>query len=191
MPYSPEHKAKTRIAILNSARRLFSTRGFEAVTVNEVMDNCSLTRGGFYAHFESKADLYKEALKFSAENSELAKPKPEDISSKEWLDKLLDTYLSIEHVNGENPCPLAFLATDIASRDPATKETYTDTYKYMNKTILEYAGSDTYCNQDTIVSLTSMIIGAVAIARTIDDQKLVKNILDSCRQQARVMLYDI
>lgn len=191
MPYSREHKEKTRNDILNSARKLFSTKGFNAVTVNEVMDDCSLTRGGFYAHFDSKADLYREALKFSATNSELAKAKPEETSSKEWLSKLLDTYLSIEHVNGEKPCPLAFLATDIASRDHATKETYTDTYKNMNKIILDYAGTDSLCNKDNVISLTSMIIGAVAIARTIDDQSLVKNILTSCRQQARLILGEI
>ena len=188
MPYSREHKAKTRKAILNSARKLFSTKGFNAVTVNEVMDDCALTRGGFYAHFHSKAELYREALTFSAKNSELAKLKPESISSKTWLGKLLDAYLSIDHVNGKNPCPLAFLSTDIASRDDATKETYTITYKNMNAILLEYAGTDSLCSKDTLFALTSMLIGAVAIARTLDDPHLVQAILISCRQQAGLML---
>jgi len=117
MPYSQEHKERTRKSILNSARELFSRNGFDAVTVNEVMEDCSLTRGAFYAHFNSKSDLYSEALKYSATNSELAKKKPKNTSSKEWLSQLLDGYLSVKHVRGEEPCPLAFLATDIVSRD--------------------------------------------------------------------------
>jgi TetR/AcrR family transcriptional repressor of nem operon len=33
-----------------------------------------------------------------------------------------------------------------------------------------------------------MIIGAVAVSRTIEDKRLVKKILNSCRQQARLIL---
>lgn len=188
MPYSQEHKEKTRSDILNSARKLFSTRGFDAVTVNQVMADCSLTRGAFYAHFKSKADLYNKALKHSATNSELSKKKPQDISSKEWLSKLLDGYLSVEHVKGEKPCPLAFLATDIVSRDQEAKKVYAKAYEKMNKIIMSYAGTDASCNKEDILSLTAMIIGAVAIARTIDDQSAVKNLLSSCRRQTRLML---
>lgn len=188
MPYSQEHKARTRNNILNSARELFATKGFDSVTVNEVMENCALTRGAFYAHFNSKSDLYREALKYSATNSELAKKKPESASSKEWLSQLLDGYLSVEHVKGEKPCPLAFMATDIVSRDKATKKAYAETYKNMNKIIMDYAGSEAQCDEESIVSLTSMVIGAVAISRTIDDQDFVENILRSCRKQVRLML---
>lgn len=188
MPYSKEHKQKTRKDILKSAQELFSTKGFSSVSVNDVMQNCSLTRGAFYAHFKSKSDLYNEALRFSATNSELAKTKPKEISCKEWLSHLLTAYLSIEHVKGEKPCPLAFLATDIVSRDKTTKKAYANTYKNMNKIIMDYAGAETPCNKEDILSLTSMIIGAVAVSRTIEDDKLVKNILTSCRQQARLIL---
>ncbi|WP_049723905.1 TetR/AcrR family transcriptional regulator [Gilvimarinus polysaccharolyticus] len=188
MPYSKKHKERTRKSILESAQSLFSSKGFSAVTVNEVMQDCSLTRGAFYAHFKSKSELYSEALKFSATNSELAKMKPKETSSKEWLSQLLNGYLSIEHVNGEKPCPLAFLATDIVSQDKTAKKAYAHTYKNMNKIIIEYAGADAPRNKDDILSLTSMIIGAVAVSRTIEDKSLVKKILASCRQQVRSML---
>jgi AcrR family transcriptional regulator len=188
MPYSREHKAKTRRNILGSARRLFSEKGYDAVTVDEVMEYCSLTRGAFYAHFKSKAELYREALKYSAANSELIKEKPEDLSAKEWLDKLLDGYLSVEHVRGEEPCPLAFLATDIVSRDKAAKKAYAEAYKRMNEIIMGYADAETDCDEGDIVSLTSMIIGAVAISRTIEDRDAVENILASCKRQARLIL---
>lgn len=188
MPYSKTHKAKTREDILKSARSLFSTKGFNAVTVNDVMSDCSLTRGAFYGHFSSKSELYSEALKFSATHSELAKIKPEGLSPKKWLSQLLDGYLSTGHVNGDNPCPMAFLATDIVSRDKTTKRAYAHSFKSMNKIIMKYAGPDVPCNENDVLSLTSMIIGAVAVSRTIEDQHLVKNILDSCRQQARIIL---
>jgi len=188
MPYSKAHKENTRLNILESAQSLFAEKGFDAVTVDVVMSNCSLTRGAFYAHFKSKSDLYSEALKFSATHSELGKTKPEAMSSKKWLGELLNAYLSLEHVNGERPCPLAFLATDIISRDKITRKIYANTYIKMNKIILKYAGDDSPCNEDNIFSITSMIIGAVAISRTLEDNNLIKNILYSCRQQVRLML---
>lgn len=191
MPYSQAHKEESRVKILESARALFSLRGFDAVTVNEVMNNCSLTRGAFYAHFKSKADLYKAAIKYAAMNSELAKTKPSGKSSTAWLGELLDKYLSIEHVNGEQPCPLAFLSADIASRDSMTKAIYTDAYRNMNRMITSYLGIEPGHANDAVFSLTSMIIGAVAIARTVDDEKIVESILSSCRVRAKAIVAEL
>lgn len=188
IPYSKKHKEHTRQSILQSAYSLFSTKGFRAVTVNKVMENCSLTRGAFYAHFDSKSDLYNESLIFAATHSELSKEKPVHISSKKWLGQLLDEYLSIEHVNGERPCPLAFLATDIDTRNQTAKNAYSRTYKNMNKVIMAYAGKGSGCTKDDVLSLTSMIIGAVAVSRTIEEVSLINDILSSCRQKARQIL---
>ncbi len=57
MPYSPDHKPKTRQKIIRSAAKLFKTVGYENVTIDQVMANAGLTRGGFYAHFKNKEDL--------------------------------------------------------------------------------------------------------------------------------------
>ncbi|NVK54944.1 MAG: TetR family transcriptional regulator [Alteromonadaceae bacterium] len=188
MPYSKEHKQQTRQLILSQAYRLFSSKGFSSVTIDEVMQACSLTRGAFYAHFESKSQLYKEALTFSAFNTALAERKPEDIPAKAWLSHLLDQYLSVAHVSGERPCPLAFLATDVVSRDSGAKAAYTYTYQNMNKVIWHYAQNEVSCTEQDILGLTSMIVGAVAVARNIEDRRLVERILTSCRQQARLIL---
>lgn len=110
------------------------------------------------------------------------------MSSKQWLSQLLNVYLSIEHVNGKVPCPLAFLATDIVARNKVAQQTYSNTYQHMNRVLMNYAGTDTPCNKTQMLSLTSMIIGAVAISRTMDDEELIHSILSACRQQARVML---
>ncbi len=53
MPYSSEHKQKTRAKIVESARILFNRHGFQDVTIDMVMENAGLTRGGYYNHFKS------------------------------------------------------------------------------------------------------------------------------------------
>lgn len=77
------------------------------------------------------------------------------------------------------------------SLDKAAKDAYAEAYKKMNEIIMDYAGVDATCKEENIISLTSMIIGAVAISRTIDDRRSVENILRSCRQQTRLILGEI
>ncbi len=188
MPYTKEHKDKTRKKILQSAFQLFTAKGFDGVTVNELMENCGLTRGAFYAHFSGKSALYNESLKFAASSSKLSELKPNNISDKAWLGQLLDGYLSLEHVNGIRPCPLAFLATDIVTQDQEAKETYTRVYEGMNKAIMAYAKTFHSCQQGETLSVTAMIIGAVAISRTLENQATVVKLLTSCRFEAGKIL---
>jgi AcrR family transcriptional regulator len=62
MPYPSGHRDKVRKKIIQSARKLFNRSGFEKVSVNQIMAETGLTRGGFYSYFESKSDLYAEVL---------------------------------------------------------------------------------------------------------------------------------
>ena len=52
MPYSTEHKQQTRQKIVEAARILFNRHGFNAVTIDMIMESTDLTRGGFYNHFK-------------------------------------------------------------------------------------------------------------------------------------------
>ena len=190
MPYTKAHKHKTRERILDNSFRIFAKKGFEGVTIDDLMSNCGLTRGAFYAHFASKAELYREALKFRASSTKLASLKPEGISNKQWLSLLLNTYLSLEHVKGERSlsCPLAFLATDINMQDEAIKTAYADVYYGMNTAITEYASSYCDCDEQDVLSVTAMMIGAVAIARTLQNQDSIESLLAACRREAGVKL---
>ena len=54
MRYPAEQTAAKHERIVKEASRLFRERGFEDVTVGEVMKAAGLTHGAFYAHFGSK-----------------------------------------------------------------------------------------------------------------------------------------
>ena len=62
MSYPPGHRHLTKQKIVRSARRLFNRRGFDTVSIDDVMADAGLTRGSFYSYFESKGDLYAEAV---------------------------------------------------------------------------------------------------------------------------------
>jgi TetR/AcrR family transcriptional repressor of nem operon len=62
MSYPAEHRRLTKQKIVRSARRLFNRLGFETVSIDDVMADAGLARGSFYSCFESKGDLYAEAV---------------------------------------------------------------------------------------------------------------------------------
>lgn len=111
MPYTDEHKQRSRQKILISTLALFTRKGFDNVTINEIMANADLTRGAFYAHFKSKSELYSEVVLLTAVNNAGTEQNNLKESNGAVLKALVLGYLSQSHVNqGRRACPLAFMA---------------------------------------------------------------------------------
>ena len=62
MPYPPDHREQTRKQIVRAARKLFNRFGLNGVSIDDIMAEAGLTRGGFYSYFQSKGELYSEAV---------------------------------------------------------------------------------------------------------------------------------
>ncbi|WP_241524084.1 TetR/AcrR family transcriptional regulator [Oceaniglobus indicus] len=57
-----------RAHILNAAQALFFERGWEDVTISDVLDAAGISKGGFYHHFAAKEDLLDAIVqRFTAE----------------------------------------------------------------------------------------------------------------------------
>src|SRR5882762_8221236 len=61
MRLTQEGSERNRKQILDVAGKLFRERGFDAVSVDDLMKAAGFTHGGFYNHFASKAELVAEA----------------------------------------------------------------------------------------------------------------------------------
>ena len=72
MTWNKTHKKNTKERVLQSAAQLFTQEGYEKISINQVMEHAQLTRGAFYAHFDSKSDLYAQAIKTAANNAHQA-----------------------------------------------------------------------------------------------------------------------
>lgn len=186
MPYSSEHKQNSREQILYAAMSLFSRKGFANVSIDEVMAEAGMTRGAFYAHFESKSTLYAEAVTFAAMNSDVLTQRNVDDTELSWFTRVVDAYLDITHVDLDvSPCPLAFLATDVASGDPVVRKAYTDVYKGLVKLFDKHHPPQlTNSDPDLNLAITALMIGGVAVGRALNDKTLVKKLLRSCRTVA-------
>ena len=189
MPLTKEHKQKSREKILISALALFSKRGFDRVSINDVMQHAGLTRGAFYAHFESKEDLYAQAISNWPEQSGIVKEYFKGLRGKEFVAKAINGYLSRNHLNQAIPCPLASLVTDVANNNEKIREVYTDVYNklvtVMNK---ESTLSESKKNDDMMMAVTAMMVGGVAVGRALVDPDLTDRLLESCRSVAHLLV---
>jgi len=186
MPYSAEHKQNSREQILRGAMTLFSRKGFANVSIDEVMAEAGMTRGAFYAHFKSKSVLYAEAVMFAALNSQIVTQLNADDTELSWFARVVDGYLDISHVDETvSPCPLAFLATDVASSDPEVRRAYTEVYKGLVKLFDQHRPPRLKkSDPDLNLAITALMIGGVAVSRALHDKTLVKKLLSSCRSVA-------
>lgn len=185
MPHPADRAARTRERILASAYRLFITQGYDNTSIDDIMQDCALTRGGFYAHFDSKGQLYAEAILHAAQQSRLAGGKPEGVSARSWLRQLLASYLDRDRcARNDWPCPLAFLATDVTRREPEIRNAYTRAFASMNAHILELARTCSDCDEGTVLAVAAMLVGAVAVARTLEDQGLRERMLEASERMA-------
>ena len=63
MRLTSENKRKIHDRILSGAADLFRENGVEAVNLDQIMARADLTRGAFYAHFNSKGALFAEVMR--------------------------------------------------------------------------------------------------------------------------------
>lgn len=185
MPLSREHKKKTRIRIVEAARRLFNKRGFDTVPIDDIMAEAGLTRGGFYNHFKGKDDLYAEALNTFAEGAKKAvetSPKKGVALARSFI----RNYISRKHLRGiDHQCPLIALSSDVARAGPPVRAAYEGILVNLLN-MFEQAAPSTqdFTARERSLSAAALCVGAMVLARTVEDKALAGEICDASRKLA-------
>jgi TetR/AcrR family transcriptional regulator, transcriptional repressor for nem operon len=181
MKVSREQAARNRDRVVEGAARLFRERGFEGVGVADLMKEAGLTHGGFYGHFSSKEDLIAEASARALTRSLALWSDVVERPSGDPLAAIAGAYLTGTH--RDNPgagCLLAALGPDVSRQGPAVRRTVTD---YVRSTVdllakLVPARSKAARRQKAITTYATLI-GALVMARAVDDRALSQEILDA------------
>lgn len=173
MRVTREQMADNRLRILDAASELFREKGFDAVTVAEVMNAAGLTHGGFYGHFSSKDDLVAKTLGHAFPVA------PDD---KFELRNYVERYLSAPH--RDNPgkgCPTAGLVAETRHQSAAARSAMTDgTRAQIERMSAGFEGEKAERRRLAIVSWAAMV-GAVILARGTDDTVLSDELLTETR----------
>jgi len=198
MPYSAQHKQKTRERITEAGRVLFNRHGFEAVSIDMVMETVGLTRGGFYNHFASKEALYQAAVSSflngrGARWREEAQVDAARPGSGAATERMVSSYLSQEHLDDvDGQCPMIALPSDIARAGSEIQKAYQQLLEAMvglfEQDLDDQAdGLDGASGRETALAMAGLCIGGMVVARTLPDSSLAQELRQAALTTVRFM----
>jgi TetR/AcrR family transcriptional repressor of nem operon len=174
MRYPAKETAAKHERIVKEASRLFRERGFENVTVSEVMKAAGLTHGAFYAHFGSKEKLQEAAITYGQEVS-----RDRALShgtTKKGRQAFANRYLTARHRdNPGNGCTMAALGPEVARSTPELKAAF----ERGLEDIFAASGAD----RKEVIFQTAALLGGIVLARAVQSPQLSDEILESVRRK--------
>jgi AcrR family transcriptional regulator len=180
--YPADQREQTKKKILTVASAIALTEGF-ASGIDRIMKAAGLTRGGFYAHFRSKAELESEVIASSFDDTRetLCAAAPEERTGASFA-KLVSTYLSERHRDsGAESCPLPSLSADVARADDKTRSTY-EARLLLFVAALEARMPPGEASVDRALFTAAALAGGIALARAVRDPALSRRILHACKK---------
>ena len=194
MPYAKDHKAKSKLRILDSAIELFSRYGFDRVSIGEIMDKAKMTHGAFYGHFESKEALFKASFMETMKRSRAARLVKGPLSV-EHLTRLVTHYWNLrELAKSHKPGPEAILFNEVGNKNAKVKQLFEESYEHL-KRILEIRlialsklkqiplNADRESVADKARTILSLLVGAVVVAKSVSRQDEQRRILEAAQNQ--------
>jgi AcrR family transcriptional regulator len=153
-------RAGTRDRVLESARALFNRRGFDDVSIDEIMAHAGLTHGGFYRHFKTKSDLYAEVVAISY-----------DFGRADCAANVVAAYLSDRHLeNVERLCPLIAVPSDTARSGDAVKVAFERVFGAMVACFERDIRGDEAA--DRALAIAGLCVGSMVVSRGVRDPAL-------------------
>src|SRR2546423_11949723 len=181
MKVTREQAARNRERIVETAAQLFRERGFEGIGVADLMKEAGLTHGGFYGHFASKEDLMAQACARASVRSRALWSKLAEHAPDDPLSEIAGVYLTSRH--RDNPgtgCLMAALASDASRQGPAVRRAVTEglrsAFDLLTKLV---AGKSKSAKRQKAISTYASMVGAMVLARAVDDRALSQEILNA------------
>ena len=118
---------ETRKLIKKCACGLFASKGFKQVTMKDICEAASLSRGGLYCHYESTQEIFKEIINDFMRRQEdtFSEKIGQNIPAKEILNEVLEKYKA-EMLDGQASLSLAIYEYfSIADASETENELYT------------------------------------------------------------------
>jgi TetR/AcrR family transcriptional repressor of nem operon len=180
MGHSRAQKAESHQRIVRIAARRFRQHGLDGLSIADLMEEAGLTHGGFYKHFESRADLVIEALE-----SAFAETMPGcGKVRKPSFESIVDGYLSETHRDSpDNGCAIGALTSDIGRAGDGMKSLYTAKVKRNLQTLAAaLSGSESADARSKAIVAFSAMAGAIGLARAVSDDRMSAKILKTVRR---------
>jgi TetR/AcrR family transcriptional repressor of nem operon len=181
MKVSREQAVQNRDRIVEAAAQLFRERGFDGIGVADLMKEAGLTHGGFYGHFSSKEELIAEASARALADSLAVWSKRAERASGDPLSAVASAYLTSRH--RDNPgagCLLAALGPDVSRHGPLVRRAVTGYVRSAVDLLTKLVPDKSKAaRRQKAISTCATLIGAMVLARAVDDRAFSQEILDA------------
>ena len=188
MRLTREKAAENRAKVVDAALGLFQRRGFADVGVAELMGAAGLTHGGFYNHFESKADLEAQAcgLAFQRALGAIGKvaAKPAGAERRAAMRLYIERYLSSRARDAAGAsCPMVSFGTDVSRESREVQARYARGLRAY----VDLMGAALESEAATARATVAELVGALSLARSVAraDRALSDSILEAAK--ARIL----
>jgi TetR/AcrR family transcriptional repressor of nem operon len=187
MKVSREQAAQNRERIVEAAAQLFRERGFEGIGVADLMKEAGLTHGGFYGHFSSKDDLIAEASARALTRSLALFSNLSDQAAGDPLSAVAHAYLTSKHRDDPGTgCLLAAVGSDVSRQGPAVRRAVTDHIRSAVELLTKLVPSRSRAaRRQKAISTYATLVGAMVMARAVNDRELSHEILEAARASVR------
>jgi TetR/AcrR family transcriptional repressor of nem operon len=172
-------KAATHDRILDIAAAQIRREGVDSLSVAELMKQAGLTHGGFYRHFDSREALVAEATQRALSDGSARAIAAADLGGRRGYLAIVNGYLSGQHRDHpESGCAVATSAEDVARTGGAVGAAYTQQVREYLTVLEALIGTpDSAAARREAVLTLSVLVGAVSLARAVDDPALSDQIL--------------
>lgn len=179
MRYPEGHKNEVRKRIVKSASEALRSGGLAGVSIPSLMKRAGMTHGGFYAHFRDRDELVAEAV-FAAAYETADNVFGDDKS----LQSMLDTYLSRGHLDHpEIGCVVAALGAEGAREKGPVRRAFAEAARGIIRLVEKkiHPRTSKSAVSDEALARASTMVGALVLARLVDDAPLAARILAAAR----------
>jgi TetR/AcrR family transcriptional repressor of nem operon len=189
MGHSRANKTESHQRIVGVAATRFREAGVDGVGVADLMKDAGLTHGGFYRHFASRDDLVAEAIEWALADGGTA---VSAIANRKTsaLPALIDAYLSVAHRDGlATSCAVTTLAGDVARCSQRARSAYSrQVATYLELLAKLVVGGTRKSRRAKAIAALSALVGAVSMARAVNDEALSREILTSAANELKAAL---
>lgn len=182
MPYPAGHKEKIRTRILKAARREMNRHGYAQTSIDGIMAEAGLTRGGFYSYFDSKEDLLTQIIRDMVKSPfPLAEGQPHA-----GVGEFIDRYLSLEHREMvTRGCSVPPLSPEIARSGDAVRDAFEIYADATCQRVAELIGGAPDQARQSAIAVLATCVGGLVLSRAIRDEALADEVLAACRHAAK------
>lgn len=179
MGSSQSDKAASHERIVTAAARRIRRDGAASVSVADLMSEAGLTHGGFYRHFRSRDDLIAAAVDAALAHGSRRTDAAAGLGGGAALTAIIDGYLSQLHRDKpESGCAVAALPADVARGEERIRRAYAaQVQRYIDVLVELVPETEPGSKRDDALLTLAALVGAVSIARAVDDRNLSDEIL--------------